>query len=142
MTRKRDSTAADRVWAALVPYVMDNLHDWRVRVSEATGLPFGRVRALKRLADGPLALHALAESMSVDAPAATVTVNDLEARGLVVRQAHPTNRRVKLVSLTPAGREVVARAHAAHQEAPAAFAELPAPQLAALARILDQLTTK
>lgn len=108
-------------------------------MSEATGLPFGRVRALKRLVDGPLPLHALAESMSVDAPAATVVVNDLERRGLVVREPHPTNRRTKLVSLTPAGREVVARAKAAPQAAPETFAKLSAAQLAALQKILDAL---
>ena len=36
----------------------------------------------------------------MDAPAATVAVNDLEARGLVIREIDPSNRRSKLVSLT------------------------------------------
>ncbi len=125
MTRKRDATA-DRVWAGLVAAVMDSRGDWRRRVALATGLPFGRTRALRRLHDGPLALHELAEAMTVDAPAATVAVNNLEARGLVVRQPHPTNRRVKLVSLTAAGREVVARERAIVEHAPAALANLSA----------------
>lgn len=148
VTRKRGATVAtaataataDQVWASLVALVMDTLGDWRRRVSEVTGLPFGRTRALRRLHDGPLALHALAEAMSVDAPAATVAVNDLEARGLVVRQPHPTDRRTKLVSLTPAGRELVARERAIVQHAPRALAELPAADLAAFARVVDALT--
>jgi DNA-binding MarR family transcriptional regulator len=129
-------TRADQVWSALVALVMDTRQDWRRRVVEVTGLPFGRIRALRRLKDGPLALHQLAEAMTVDAPAATVAVNDLEQRGLVVRSPHPTNRRVKLVSLTAAGRDVVARAKAVTDRPPAAFAALAADELATLARAI------
>ena len=133
------SKAADRVWNGLVSLVMDTRNDWRRRVSEATGLPFGRVRALRRLYGGPLALHELAEAMGSDAPAATVAVNDLQKRGLVVRQPHPTNGRVKLVSLTPAGRDVVARVQAITEEAPPALAALSPAELAALARVIKRL---
>ncbi len=139
MTRKRASPAADRVWAGLVAAVMDTRGDWRRRIVDATGLPFGRTRVLRRLHDGPLALHALAEAMTIDAPAATVAVNDLEARGLVVRRPHPTNRRIKLVSLTPAGRELVGRERAVVEHAPAALAALPAADLAVLARVVAAL---
>ncbi|HSY23683.1 MAG TPA: MarR family transcriptional regulator [Polyangiaceae bacterium] len=134
------SKSADRVWNGLVALVMDTRQDWRRRVVEATGLPFGRVRALKRLYDGPLALHELAEAMTVDAPAATVAVNDLVKRGLVARKPHPTNGRLKLVSLTPKGREVVARVKAVTEEAPPAFASLSSAELAALERVLSQMT--
>jgi DNA-binding MarR family transcriptional regulator len=136
------SKTADRVWSSLVSLVMDTRGDWRRRVTEATGLPFGKFRALRRLRDSPLALHELAEAMGSDAPAATVAVNDLERRGLVLRQPHPTNRRVKLVTITAAGREVVARAMAVTEHAPAPFAELPPAELAALARALDAVRRK
>lgn len=132
--------SADQVWNSLVALVMDSRSDYRRKVIALTGLPFGRARALRRLDAGPLALHALAEAMTVDAPAATVAVNDLEARGLVVRAPHPTNRRVKLVSLTAAGRELVGRVNALTEHAPAAFAALPAAELAALARAVEALT--
>ncbi len=139
MTRARHGSA-DQVWNSLVALVMDSRSDYRRKAIETTGLPFGRVRALRRLDAGPLALHALAEAMTVDAPAATVAVNDLEARGLVVRAPHPTNRRVKLVSLTPAGREMVARVNALTEHAPDAFAALSAAELAVLARVVELLT--
>jgi DNA-binding MarR family transcriptional regulator len=42
----------------------------------------------------------LAHAAAMDAPATTVTVNDLEDRGLAVRETDPTNRRCKVVSLT------------------------------------------
>lgn len=133
------SRAADQVWNALVSLVMDTLSDWRRRITEATGVPFGQYRVLRRLIDGPLALHALAESAGIDAPATTVAVNDLERRGLVVRQTHPTNRRMKLVSITRAGREVVMRGKSVTERAPEAFASLSAAQLAAIAKVAGKI---
>ncbi|MCH3817895.1 winged helix DNA-binding protein, partial [Campylobacter jejuni] len=69
-----------------------------------------------------------------DAPAATVIVNDLEARGLVERQLHPDNRRAKLVSLTAQGRRMVAALDRIDDPPPAAFAGLSATQLSQLRR--------
>ena len=133
------SKAADRVWNTLVTTVMDTRDDWRRRVTEATGLAFGRVRALKRLTEKPLALNELARAMSVDAPAATVAVNALVKQGLVVRTPHPTNGRIKLVSLTPAGRALVGRVKAIVEQAPAPFAGLSARELEVLERALERM---
>ncbi len=72
---------ADELWRMLVTVVMDTRDDWRRRVGEATGLPFGRVRALRRLVDGPRTLSELAEAISSDAPATSVLVNDLGGQG-------------------------------------------------------------
>ena len=44
----------------------------------------------------PMTVKEVAEAATMDAPAATVAVNDLEERGLVVRETDPTNRRSKL----------------------------------------------
>ncbi len=131
--------AADRVWNALVAAVMDTRGDWRRRVTEATGLSFGRIRALRRLSEKPLALNELAEAMTVDAPAATVAVNGLVKRGLVIRTPHPTSGRIKLVSLTPAGRAMLTRVKSVTEHAPSAFAELSARELAALERALKNV---
>jgi DNA-binding MarR family transcriptional regulator len=129
--------AADRLWNALVTAVMETREDWRRRVVEATGLPFSRVRALKRLVEQPLALNELARSMTVDAPAATVAVNDLVKRGLVVRTPHPTNGRVKLVSITPEGRALVARVKSIVEHAPASIAALSPKDIEVLARAVE-----
>jgi DNA-binding MarR family transcriptional regulator len=120
---------------------MESRGDWRRKVTEATGLPFSRVRALTRLKHQPRTLRDLAHEMSTDAPAATVIVNDLEAHGLVARQPHPHNRRAKLVSLTGAGRRMVAAVDNLEDPPPAAFAGLPAVQLAQLRRALEQAQT-
>ena len=137
--RRKAGSEADRVWQMLVTLVMDSRGDWRRKVSEATGLPFSRVRALKRLVDAPLTLSELAYLMSTDAPAATVAVNDLERRGLVERTPHPENRRAKLVALTPSGKRVLAGMRAITDQAPDAVAALPAADLARMQRILEAI---
>lgn len=138
MTRAK-AGEADRVWAALAQHVMSSLGDWKRAVAEATGLPFGKVRILRRLADGPRTLRELAESASIDAPAATVAINDLEARGLVVRAPHPTNGRMKVVSLTAKGRAIVAKEAAVVVRAPPAIAALSADELRVLAQLVARL---
>jgi DNA-binding MarR family transcriptional regulator len=118
---------------------MDTRGDWRRKVAEATGLPFTRVRALRRLSDGPLTLRDLAHSLGSDAPAATVAVNDLERRGLVARRAHPDDRRSKMVSLTTAGRAALRAARSVTDPVPEALATLPPEDVAALRRIFEGL---
>jgi DNA-binding MarR family transcriptional regulator len=48
-------------------------------------------------------MGSLAEEWKCDASTATWIVDRLEAKGLVQRRPHPTDRRVKLVVLTPRG---------------------------------------
>jgi DNA-binding MarR family transcriptional regulator len=128
---------AERAWELLVALVMETRGDWRRKSNEVSGLPFSRVRALRRLKDQPRTLSDLAYEMSVDAPAATVMVNDLEARGLVERRSHPENRRSKLVSLTPEGRKIVAAVNRIPDPPPAALTQLPREDLAQLRRIVE-----
>jgi len=132
---------ADDVWRAMASLVIDNRDGWKRAVIEQTGLPFSRIRILKRLRQ-PLTVKQLAHAATMDAPATTVAVNDLEDRGLVVRETDPTNRRCKVVSLTDAGREVVARIDAVEDPAPNALAALDPAQLKALKAILDKVAPK
>jgi DNA-binding MarR family transcriptional regulator len=48
-------------------------------------------------------MRALAAEWRCDASTATWTVDRLEAKGLAERRAHASDRRVKLVALTPHG---------------------------------------
>jgi DNA-binding MarR family transcriptional regulator len=130
----------DRAWQRLVALVMDSRWDWRRKMSEAAGLPFSRVRALDRLRRGPLTLRALADVIGTDPPATTVIVNDLEARGLVVRETHPEDKRAKVVSLTAEGRRVVRAARAVTDKAPAVFDALTDEDVVELVRIVDRLS--
>ena len=129
----------DRVWQAMVTLVMDSRGDWRKMVSEATGLPFSQIRALKRLSGGPLTLSELATAMDTDAPAATVAVNGLEERGLVERKARHDDRRVKTVSLTAEGKKMLRQAKALVERAPEPFRSLSDADVALLRRIIARV---
>jgi len=135
----RGASDRDRAWQRLVALVMDSRWDWRRKMSQAAGLAFSRVRALDRLRHGPLTLRALAEVIGTDAPAATVIVNDLEERGLVVRETHDEDKRAKVVSLTGEGRRVLRAARAVTDKAPPAFDMLTSKEVAELLRIVERI---
>jgi DNA-binding MarR family transcriptional regulator len=130
---------ADEVWRAMASLVHDNRDGWKRAVVEASGLPFSRIRILKRLSRQPMTVKQVARAATIDAPAATVAVNDLEDRGLVVRETDPTNRRCKVVSLTDAGREMVRTIDKVDDPAPMALASLDDTQLKELKAIIDLL---
>ena len=119
--------------------VFDNRDRWKRSVVEQSGLPFSRIRILKRLANRPMTVNQVAQAATIDAPAATVAINDLENRGLVVRETDPTNRRSKLVSLTDAGRDVVAKIDAVDDPAPDSLTALDDAELRGLQAIIDKL---
>ncbi len=51
----------------------------------------------------------LAEAMGIREATLTHHLNAMDRQGLVTRQRHPTNRRVQLVELTPAGEDAFLR---------------------------------
>ena len=73
----------------------------------------------------------------VDRPAATVAVDDLCARGLTERHAHPTDRRRKLVSLTVEGRRVADVVASIVPPPPPGWREVSPADLAALRRVVE-----
>lgn len=134
-----DNPSTDAIWRDLAALVIDNRDSWKRAVVEQSGLPFSRIRILMRLRRAPLTVKQIAAAATVDAPAATVAVNDLEERGLVARRIDPSNRRCKIVSLTRAGEDIVEAIDGVHDPAPDIFAALDADELAALRKILDKL---
>ncbi|GAA4388684.1 MarR family winged helix-turn-helix transcriptional regulator [Tsukamurella soli] len=135
-----DSPDPDEVWNLLVQAVIDSRTDWRRAVSERTGLPFSRIRVLKRLNRlGPMSLKDLAAVADMDAPATTVAVNELEDRGCVSRSVAAHDRRCKVVTITDAGRAILGDANAIDDPAPDALRALPAAQLQSLAELARAL---
>jgi len=130
---------ADQVWRDLTRLVLDNKDTWRRSAVAETGLPFSRIRILLRLARGPMTVKEVAAAATIDAPAATVAVNDLADRNLVIRETDPDNRRSKVVSLTDAGREIVASVQDIDDPAPEALTKLTAGDLAALRDIVAKI---
>jgi len=128
-----------RVWQELRAFVLAHDHREELRETLGLGRGTGRIKVLMRLTEGPLTLRDIAEFTGVDAPYATLIVDNLEARGLVERTPHPDDRRRKLVTLTPAGRE--AAAHASHiiSQPPAGFTQLTDAELTLLESLLARL---
>ncbi len=134
-----DNPLADEVWRTMAAVVFDNRDAWKRTVIDRTGLPFSRVRVLRRLVKRPMTAKEIAEDATMDAPATSVAVNDLEERGLVVREADPTNRRSKLISLTDEGRRVIACIDEVDDPAPSPFTALSDAELRTLQVIVGKL---
>ncbi len=132
-----DADLARRAWRAVTEIALDR--DRKIAVSEALGLSWTRVLALRRLAVEPHTLRALAERLAVDPPYITLIVDDLEERGLVRRMCHPEDRRAKLVELTAAGRAAAERADAILDEPPTELRDVPDKDLATLLRVLERV---
>ena len=82
---------------------------------EGTGLcasDFGVLEAL--LHKGPLPVNVVGRKLLLTTGSISTAVDRLARRGLVERKDHPADRRVRLVELTPRGREVIEPAFARH----------------------------
>ena len=131
---------ADEVWRTMAAVVIDNRDSWRRAVVERSGLPFSRIRILRRLARRSMSVKELAHAATIDAPAATVAVNDLEERGLVMREIDPSNRRCKIVSLTEAGQAMLRTIDSTEDPAPEPLASLDTTELQQLRAIIEKLS--
>jgi DNA-binding MarR family transcriptional regulator len=129
--------AASQAWQAMADLVLNN--ERRREVSEQVGLSFGKIRALRRIARRPMPMSELASLLTVDPPNLTAVVDDLESAGLVERQAHLTDRRVKLVVATPEGTALAQKADEILARPPASLRALPAEDLEILVRVLAKL---
>lgn len=93
--------------------------------------------------DGPMTQRALATQLRVTPRNVTGLLDALQEDALVVREAHPTDRRATLVSLTEEGRSVTAALRGGRDELAAVlFADVPAGQLDAFTETLAQVTER
>jgi DNA-binding MarR family transcriptional regulator len=89
--------------------------------------------------DEPRSMSALAGGWGCDASNVTWLVDRLEEHGLAERRAHPTDRRVRTVALTPKGVQVRAQVEAMIYEAPPSIASLSPTDLETLCRVLRKV---
>jgi len=80
--------------------------------SEMCGSDFAVLEAL--LHKGPLPVNEIGKKILLTSGSITVAVDRLEEKGLVERRAHGTDRRTKVVHLTPAGKRLITRVYADH----------------------------
>jgi DNA-binding MarR family transcriptional regulator len=111
----------------------------RREVLEKTGLNFGKMRALRRIAVRPMPMRELADALAVEPPNLTPIVDDLENLGLVERQAYPSDRRVKLVAATRKGAELARIAEEILDRPPLGLVDLSSEELDVLVQILERV---
>jgi DNA-binding MarR family transcriptional regulator len=126
-------------WRLMREFVEANGTNHALRERLGLGAGSGRVKVLFLLTQQPMTLAQLAEAHGVDRPYATIIVDKLEQLGFVERRPHPSDRRSKIVSLTPAGREAAALAASMLAEPPPALRALDAGQLTELIGLLSRL---
>jgi DNA-binding MarR family transcriptional regulator len=115
-------------------------HQLRARLGDGLGKGRKKIMILVQLGAGPLTAGGIAEAHGIDRPYATAIVDQLEADGLAERTADPTDRRRKLVALTPKGHVAAATAMQIIQAPPAVLSELPPDELAQLGGVLARIT--
>jgi DNA-binding MarR family transcriptional regulator len=123
--------------------VNKGLRQWvRSHMGAAPGMTIGRAGVLLGLLERvePVSMSTLGAAQDLTPRSMTVLVGGLEKEGLVRRARHPEDRRVMLVSLTPAGRALAAQ-HLlpAGQQAAALFGELSERDRSELLRLLSEV---
>ena len=110
------------------------------QVTQETGLPLAPVRALLVLPlTGSLPMRQLARRLGCDNSSVTPLVDALGKRGLAVRQPNPTDRRIKVIVLTPEGLKFAKQLQLAGTTPPAAFSARSEAEVATLCGLLRKL---
>lgn len=132
----RPEVSADDFWPALVEFAL-GLRGWWMGLCAALDLTPTQGNALRILdPDRPVAMSTLAEALLCDASNVTGVVDKLESRGLIARQPTEHDRRIKMLVVTEAGRELRQRLVARSLEPPPSIAALPEEARRQLAEVL------
>jgi DNA-binding MarR family transcriptional regulator len=134
----RKAQIAEETWAAF-SQVMTTFRDSFLTISRHLDLTPGELQALKALdPDHPQPMGALAGELRCDASNITWLADRLEARGLVERHTAPSDRRVKTLALTEAGRAVRDQIAEHFRTPPPQLLTLPVHELRALQHLLHK----
>jgi DNA-binding MarR family transcriptional regulator len=120
------SSAASEAWRCVAElWFSDETIDRFRSACQAVDLTPPQLKALVSLEPGRTqSMRALAEGWKCDASWVTGIVDGLEERGYVRRQSHPTDRRIKVVAITPSGEKAKAGALDVLYEPPASLGAL------------------
>src|SRR5436190_6626335 len=118
--------AGQEAWRSLLELLFSGqVHECMHRACDEVGLAPGALKVLFKLEPGDgIPMRDLADQWGYDASYVTSLADALEARGLVERRPHPTDRRIKMLALTDKGVEARERAERTLREPPASFDSL------------------
>src|ERR1700691_4124018 len=86
------------------------------RTFDQMQLGFSDFKILETLLNkGPQLVSDVGRRIDLTSGSITTAVDRLERRGLLTRSAHQSDRRSRVVSLTPEGRSLIAKVFAEHQ---------------------------
>jgi len=96
----------------------ESLRAHAIRHIQSLGLGFSDFSVLEVLLHkGPTPVNAIGEMVHLTSGSITVAVDRMEAKGLVQRCNHPSDRRARVVHLTEAGEKLIRCAFADHEAA-------------------------
>src|SRR5881296_2303654 len=116
--RKRPANASGtHLWLVLMKAhrTLARLATRSIESSEVCLTDFAVMEML--LHKGPQPVNEIGRRVELTSGAITTAVDRLESRNLVTREAHPTDRRARVVRLTAAGEEKAAKIFARHKAA-------------------------
>jgi|SRR5438309_8735969 len=134
---------ADQAWALLLQIGLELVSaQFAAAVAELDLAP-AQARALHELdLEQPISMRELAARLKSDPSNVTGLIDRLEARGLVGRRPHPTDRRIKGLALTAAGAKLRARLFARLYSAPLAVVALSERDQRTLRDVLQRVVSK
>jgi DNA-binding MarR family transcriptional regulator len=132
---------ANQAWRDIFDFIVATAGH-RNKVLARLGLTPNDSRALTSLDEHTgRTLRSLADEWQCDASTATWIVDRLEARGFAQRRPHPSDRRARLVVLTPLGAQTRAELMAGSYTPPPELLELDRAELAMLREAVAKLPT-
>ena len=134
----RPQTGSDAVDAIL--YAAHRIRTAADAALREHGLSLSGLKLLKALAGGDRSMREISQVLHVAPRTVTDLIDGLEARGLVARGPHPSDRRITLLHLTEGGtRELAAASTRAERIAATAISALDPAEQHTLQALLDRV---
>src|SRR5436190_3043448 len=116
-SRKAADVSGTHLWLVLMKAhrALERLATQSIESSEVCLSDFGIMELL--LHKGPQPVNEIGRRVELTSGAITTAVDRLESRDLVTREAHPSDRRARIVRLTAAGEKQAAEIFAVHKAA-------------------------
>jgi len=138
---KRTSPVAREAWRYVAElWFGEENHDRFLEACAAADVSPPQLKAMLSMEPGEAQpMRVLAEHWKCDASWVTGIVDGLEERGYALRRAHPTDRRIKVVEITPLGEKAKARALERLHEPPGSLDALTSDEQRTLRNLLKKV---